>query len=118
MPELPEVESAIRLLRDAIVGRTIARVRLLHPSHARRVSPARLRSLKGATVAAVTRRGKHQMIELADGREIHVHFRMNGDWIVDSVDDELPRFARAAIEFTDGHRAVLEDSRALSTLDL
>ena len=118
MPELPEVESAVRRLRAAAAGKTIARVELLHPSIRRRVSPARLRSLRGARVRDVERRGKHQLLHLEDGRVIHAHFRMTGDWTVDHADDGLPRFARATITFDDGTRVVLDDPRALSTLDL
>lgn len=55
---------------------------------------------------------------LDDGRVLHAHFRMTGDWHVDSIDHELPRFARASITFDDGTRVVLEDPRALSTLEL
>jgi len=118
MPELPEVEEAARRLRAAIVGKTIADVRVLHPSLRRRNPPARLRRLTGATVRAVERRGKHQLIILDDGRILHVHFRMTGDWTLDRVRDPLPRFARAAITFSDDTRAVLDDPRALSTLDV
>ena len=118
MPELPEVESAVRRLRAAAAGKAIARVELLHPSIRRRVSPARLRSLRGARVRDVERRGKHQLLHLEDGRVIHAHFRMTGDWTVDHADDGLPRFARATITFDDGTRVVLDDPRALSTLDL
>jgi len=118
MPELPEVETAVRRLRAAVVGRTIARVRVLHPALQRRVSPAKLRALRGAAVASVERRGKHQLIMLDDGRVLHAHFRMTGDWSFDQADDPLPRFARAVIELTDGSRAVLDDPRALSTLDV
>lgn len=74
--------------------------------------------LRGARVGRVERRGKHQLIHLEDGRVIHVHFRMNGDWVIGSSADPLPRFARAVFEFTSGVRVVLEDSRALSTLDI
>jgi len=118
MPELPEVESAVRRLRAAAAGKTIANVSLLHPSLKRRLSPARLRSLRDARVRSVERRGKHQLFVLEDGRTLHAHFRMTGDWHIDRVDDELPRFARAAISFSDGSRVVLDDPRALSTLDL
>jgi formamidopyrimidine-DNA glycosylase len=118
VPELPEVESATRRLRDAIVGKTIARVDILHPSLRRRVSRPRLRSLGGATVQRIERRGKHQLIVLDDGRVLHAHFRMTGDWHLDHVADELPRFARAVLSFDDGSRVVLDDPRALSTLDL
>ena len=118
MPELPEVESAIRRLRAAIVGKTIDRVILTHRSLRRRLTPARLRSLRGARVESIERRGKHQLIHLDDGRVLHAHFRMTGDWLTDRADDPLPRFARAALVVADGSRVVLDDPRALSTLDL
>jgi formamidopyrimidine-DNA glycosylase len=66
----------------------------------------------------VERRGKHQLLHLDDGRVLHAHFRMTGDWTFDRADDPLPRFARASIVLTDGSRVVLDDPRALSTLDL
>jgi formamidopyrimidine-DNA glycosylase len=118
MPELPEVESAVRRLRSAASGKTIAKVSLLHPALKRKLSPARVRSLRGARVRDVERRGKHQLFHLDDGRALHVHFRMTGDWLMDRAGEALPRFARATIDFTDGSRVVLEDPRALSTLDL
>jgi formamidopyrimidine-DNA glycosylase len=43
---------------------------------------------------------------------------MTGDWTIDDSSDALPRFARATITFDDGSRVVLDDPRALSTLDL
>ena len=118
MPELPEVEAAMDTLRRRAQGRTIRRVRLLHPALERRVSPARLRALAGGRVARVERRGKHQLLHLDDGRILHVHFRMNGDWAHDRDGDELPRFARAVIEFDDATRLILVDSRALGTIDV
>jgi formamidopyrimidine-DNA glycosylase len=118
MPELPEVEAAMQVLRRRAKGRVIAAVRLLHPSLQRRVSPAVLRALVGARVMRIERRGKHQLLHLDDGRIVHVHFRMNGDWAYGKSTDELPRFARAVIDFEGGTRLVLIDSRALGTLDV
>ena len=118
MPELPEVERAATLLRGAVKGATIERVQLTHPSLRRRVTPRVLRSLRGARVRDVERRGKHQLIHLDDGRVMHVHFRMNGDWEVGRADDPLPRFARAIVNLSTGTRVVLNDSRALSTFDV
>lgn len=80
--------------------------------------PAVLASLAGACIADVTRRGKHQLIALADGRVLHAHFRMTGDWVVLHAGTPLPRFSRAVFALDDGRRLVLEDSRALATLDV
>ncbi len=104
------------MLRRAVVGSTISRVILVHPSLKRRVSPHRLRTLRNAVIAGVDRRGKHQLLRLDDGRTIHVHFRMAGDWSIERVDDPVPRHARAMVEFTDGTRVSLVDPRALSTV--
>lgn len=93
-------------------------MRVMHPSLRARVAPARLRSLAGARVERVERRGKHQFLHLDDGRALHAHFRMAGDWFVDRAAAPPPRFARAVVELDDGARIWLVDPRALSTLDV
>lgn len=56
------------------------------------------------------------------GRQIKsgldIHFRMNGDWEIGATSEPLDRFARAAIELTDGTRISLVDRRALSSITL
>jgi formamidopyrimidine-DNA glycosylase len=118
MPELPEIEAAMETLRRRAQGRTIARVDLLHPSLTKRVTPAQLRALAGGTIDRVERQGKHQLLHLRDGRILHVHFRMNGDWTHGASGAELPRHARAVFEFADGTQLILTDSRALATFDI
>jgi formamidopyrimidine-DNA glycosylase len=118
MPELPEIEAAMDLLRQRAQGRTMTGVTLLHSALQRRVSPETLRALRGARIGRVERRGKHQLLHLDDGRIVHVHFRMNGDWVHGPVDAELPKFARALFDFDDGTRLILVDSRMLGTLDV
>ncbi len=118
MPELPEVERAARILRKAAVGHVVHRVSLLHPALRRRVSPHGLRTLRGARITAVIRRGKHQLLEFEDHRVLHIHFRMAGDWEIGRSDDPLPKFARGTIDLDDGTRISLVDPRALSTVEL
>ena len=116
MPELPEVEAAARVARRALVGRTIAAVEVMHPSIARRWTAADRRRCRGRRITAITRRGKSQLLHLDDGSTLVVHFRLDGDWVVDASGDALPPFARVAVRCTDGHRLVLTDPRALSTV--
>jgi formamidopyrimidine-DNA glycosylase len=118
MPELPEVEAALEVLRTRARDRTIVRMRVLHPALRRRLKPAQLRALAGARIRRVERRGKHQLLHLDDGRVLHAHFRMNGDWTLVETGTPLPRFARAVLEFEDGSSLVFVDSRALGTIDL
>ncbi|MEO6528309.1 MAG: bifunctional DNA-formamidopyrimidine glycosylase/DNA-(apurinic or apyrimidinic site) lyase [Gemmatimonadaceae bacterium] len=118
MPELPEVEAAMEVLRARAQGRSITHVQVLHPALHRRLSPSQLAALVGARIARVERRGKHQLLHLDDGRILHAHFRMNGDWELVKTGAPLPRFARAVLEFDDGSSLVFVDSRALGTIDL
>jgi formamidopyrimidine-DNA glycosylase len=118
MPELPEVEAARKQLAAAAEGKVIARLRLLHPALAKRITAARLRKLKGRRIERVERRGKHQLLHLDDGRTLAVHFRMNGDWDIGVVGAPEPRFTRASLELEDGTRVALTDMRALSTVEL
>ncbi len=103
-------------MRRAAVGKTIQSVRALHPALRRKLPPARSRAVKGKRIDSVERRGKHQLIELDDGDTLVVHFRMNGDWEIGATSEPLDRFARAAIELTDGTRISLVDRRALSSI--
>ena len=118
MPELPEVERARREVEAAAVGKAIRELRLAHPALQRCMTPDEVVSLRGRTVERVERRGKHQLLRLDDGRVLHVHFRMAGDWEVANDAAPVPRHARALLSFDDGTRVALVDSRALCTIAL
>jgi formamidopyrimidine-DNA glycosylase len=116
MPELPEVETASRVLRAAAVGRIIRIARTLHPS-ARRALPDDLAErLIGRRIETVVRWGKHQALTLDDGSTLHAHFRMTGDWHVGPADAPLPPHARVVLDLDDGTRVCLVDSRALGSI--
>jgi formamidopyrimidine-DNA glycosylase len=117
MPELPEVEYAMRRARS-VVGRTIRRARVLHRSQRRSLPPRQARSLAGEVIAAIDRRGKYQLIHLGSGRTLLVHFRLNGDWAFVDGAAPLPPHARVVLEFDRGPVLALVDSRALTTMSL
>ena len=118
MPELPEVRAAAKRLDRAAAGKTVASVKTFHPALRRKLPPRRARIAAGQLVTSVERQGKHQLLHLGNGDTIVIHFRMNGDWEIGKVRDPLHRFARAAIELTDGTRISLVDSRALSSVTI
>lgn len=118
MPELPEVEAAMRRLKKAVEGKIIAKAKAVHPALLRQFPDATARRLRQQRIIGVERRGKHQLIHLEKGATLHAHFRMNGDWLITSTADPLDRFTRAFIELTDGARIELQDSRALASLKL
>ena len=116
MPELPEVETAVRRLRPAIVGRRLAAVRTHHPVARRALGDDVAAGLAGRQVTSVDRIGKHQHLALDDGSVLHAHFRMNGDWHAGRTSDALPAYARVTFDLDDGARVSLVDSRALATV--
>lgn len=118
VPELPEVEHAARELARATFGARILRAKVLHPYVGRNLRKASLRRLAGRSIIRVERRGKHQLAVLDDGSVLHVHFRMTGDWTVSSTKEELPRFARFVVDLDNDSRIILDDPRALSTVEL
>jgi len=118
MPELPEVEHAARVLRDAAVAKTVRDVRVLHRSQRRVLRPRDVARLRGARIIRVERRGKHQLLALSTGDTLVVHFRMTGDWLVDNARGGLAPYARVVLELEDGVRVSLVDPRALSTVTL
>ena len=78
MPELPEVETVVRRLREgdgergpSVVGKTIRRVTVKWPRHIAR-PPARLfqRQLRGQKIKSLTRRGKYLVFHLSGGAQL------------------------------------------------
>lgn len=82
MPELPEVETMVRGLRPALVGRTLRRVELLDPFLLHGCPADELaRHGRGATVSEVERRGKWVVVTLAGTKGIIViQPRMTGSF--------------------------------------
>ncbi len=116
MPELPEVEFAVRLLRRHALRRRIVQLRAHHPSQRRGVTARVTAAVQGREVSRIERRGKHQLLHLDDGALLLVHFRMDGEWVLGRSGTALPPHARVTFDFHDGRRAVLADPRALCTV--
>ena len=87
-------------LRDAIQERNHrARGGASSITSAPRHRAGRCDALQGASRRRWNDAASINLIHLEDGRVIHVHFRMNGDWVIGSSSDPLPRFARAVFPF-------------------
>jgi formamidopyrimidine-DNA glycosylase len=118
MPELPEVEHAMQQFRAAAVGRTIARVRVLHKALERALPADAQQKLAGRTIRNVERRAKLQLVTLDDGSIIEVHFKMTGDWSFGAATDDIEHRERGRIELSDGTRVSLIDGRAFAVMRL
>ena len=118
MPELPEVETIVRDIRPALVGRRIGRVTLSHDDVLRGVTRRRLVSrLTGSIIRSVSRRAKHAVLELATARLV-IQPGMTGSLMVHrrALDDDEARYAVLRAELGRGQELVYRDVRRLGTL--
>ncbi len=136
MPELPEVETARRLIADQALRRRIVDVDDRDTFVCRPFSPGQLRdALAGRALISAGRRGKTMWCETSQvgrldvpgGPDLGIHLGMSGRIVVVSPGgraaegggprprDAPPRTAwdRFALEFADGGRLVLVDRRRL-----
>jgi formamidopyrimidine-DNA glycosylase len=119
VPELPEVETIVRGLRRAVVGKTIADAQV----HLARiiVAPpgvAFAAALAGRQIVAARRRGKYAVMELDSGDLVVVGLRMTGRLVVTSPGlDQYPR-SHVVMRFTDGARLHFADVRTLGRMRL
>jgi formamidopyrimidine-DNA glycosylase len=118
MPELPEVETVVRELREgggargpSVVGKTIERVTVRWPRHIATPSPKLLqRQLPGQQVLNVRRRGKYLIFDLTAGALL-IHLKMSGDLKVVNGDASPNKHAHTIFHFTDGTALRFSDTR-------
>ena len=118
MPELPEVETIVRDIRPALLGRRFDHVSLSHEDVLRGITRRRLvRGLTGAIVLDVSRRAKHAVLDFGTKRLV-VQPGMTGSLVVHprplAGDDRQYAVLRAQLD--DGRELVYRDVRRLGTL--
>ena len=118
MPELPEVETVVRGLRPALVGRTFtgATVRwprtIAHPEADR--FPAQL---AGRRITAVGRRGKYIVLTLDRGWLL-IHLKMSGRLRVVPADEPLEAHTHTTFDLDDGRQLRFRDVRKFGRVHL
>ncbi len=113
MPELPEVETVVRMLAP-LKGRVIREVMVLHqPSVAG--SPGKMSMLAGRTIERVWRRAKFIRVDLSEGLGLAIHLRMTG-WLgvlaATVKDPKRDPYVRVRVSLDDGsEQLVFNDIR-------
>jgi formamidopyrimidine-DNA glycosylase len=118
MPELPEVETIVRALRDgsaargpSVVGQTIASVTVRWPRHIATPSARQLKQqLPGQSIRRLARRGKYLIFELSGGVML-IHLKMSGDLNLAEAGAPGDRHAHTIFHFKDGTALRFSDTR-------
>ena len=101
MPELPEVETVRRGLATWVTGKRIKRLEILHPRATRSGSTISLKSVEGARIKDVTRRGKFLWFVLDRELALVGHLGMSGQMLIVPKESPLERHTRIRIDFGD-----------------
>lgn len=121
MPELPEVETVVRLVRPRLVGRTIVGVEVRWTKILGGLSRSRFeQAVVGARVARVWRRAKFAVMDLEreGGPAGHLvgHLRMTGRFQVDPPEVAPGPYARLSLRLDDGRCFHFVDVRKFGRL--
>lgn len=112
MPELPEVEVLRRSLEPHLTGDCIERIEVRNGALREPVDPAALaRHARGREVAALRRRGKYLLVDLAGGRTVVVHLGMSGRLTLVPAGTPPELHEHVAFHLRSGRRLRLRDPR-------
>jgi formamidopyrimidine-DNA glycosylase len=122
MPELPEVETIARWLREGdprpedneappLVGRTVQGSRLLWERTLAAPTPVEFaRRILGQQILDIGRRGKFVVFHLTDAKML-VHLRMTGDLFVETQSEPFATHHRLVLDLDHGLRLAFNDTR-------
>jgi formamidopyrimidine-DNA glycosylase len=111
MPELPEVETMVRILRPALLGRTILSADLLWARTLAASTPRKFKQqISGQKIIAISRRAKYFQVRLTD-YELVIHLRMSGCLLTAPGGYEPAKHDRLILNLSGGACFVFNDPR-------
>lgn len=113
MPELPEVETVVRDLRElGLVGATITGVGVFWERTVAFPSAARFREgLRHVRVTGITRRAKYIVMDLSSSNVLIVHLRMTGQFHFEQAGRVRDAHDHIVLRFSDGRQLHFRDTR-------
>jgi len=100
VPELPEVETVRRGLEKLVKGFTIQSAHDLHPRALKPESIAPLKSINGAKITGLNRRGKFLWFELNRPQVLVAHLGMSGQFLIHEKNRPAAKHVRAKFELS------------------
>ena len=100
MPELPEVETVRRGLVSLVKGYKISAAHDLHPRALKPESIAPLKSIQGAKIIDLSRRGKFLWFVLDRPQVLVAHLGMSGQFLIHQEGHPKAKHVRAKFDLT------------------
>lgn len=112
MPELPEVETTVRALRQPLIGRCFTGVWNDWP---RLIVTPTLEELRhrimGTQVQAINRRAKYLLFTLTAGETLVIHLKMSGHLAVVAADEPRHKHVHTVFSLDNGQELRFKDQR-------
>ena len=120
MPELPEVETVVKDLNSrGICGCSVCSVYVGWQRSIAAPNPATFkRSIRGAEIQQVTRRGKYIVIHLSGDRQMLIHLRMTGKLLFQPESYKPDRHDHVVFTLSDQRKLVFNDTRKFGKITL
>lgn len=134
MPELPEVETLVRRLREPVIGHTIINATVKWNRTIGRPAPKEFaRQVRGYTVQTINRRAKYLVLELAQRPStslrstqdadtpplfLLIHLKMSGKLSVVSGDTPILKHDRVIFDLDNGQQLRFNDIRKFGRMHL
>ena len=117
MPEMPEVETICRSLRNCLPKQKITQVEILSSAPIKWPSPEEfVGRTTGRTITAVRRRGKYILLDLTDEYMLVIHLRLTGSLVYHKTAFSPSYHDRIVFRLSSGAALVYADTRCLGTV--
>ncbi len=117
MPELPEVETVRRTLKNFIIGKEITKITVHYDNIITGDTAAFISSLTGQTIRDIDRVGKY-LIFILDTQAFISHLRMEGKYNIVAASKPLNKHEHLSFLFSDGSELRYQDTRKFGRLEL
>lgn len=120
MPELPEVETTVRALREPLIGRTITAVSNDWPRQlASHEEGAALDwQIRGQRIDALNRRAKYLVFSLSGGDTLIIHLKMSGHLAVEDAAKPRHKHVHTVFSLDNGRELRFRDMRKFGRVHL
>ena len=118
MPELPEVETVRRTLKNLVLHKTIRDIDVFYDKIIRNRTVDEFKQhLVGKTINDIRRYGKYLIFDFDDISLIS-HLRMEGKYFIKNADFPKEKHEHIIFYFTDGDTLRYNDTRKFGTMDI
>ncbi|WP_042223257.1 DNA-formamidopyrimidine glycosylase [Oceanobacillus manasiensis] len=119
MPELPEVETIRKTLKQFVINKTIKQVDVYWPNIIKQPDDVQQFQtlLTGQSITDITRRGKFLLFQLDDYVMVS-HLRMEGKYSVEPPGEPIKKHTHVIFRFTNGEELRYNDVRKFGTMHL